>query len=236
MLVLSTFFLGCIISILSLLGKPDFASRVFATRWAKFNSMTSLLNVEIKGADLIDPNTSYVIVANHQSLIDILILYGYLDLEIKWVMKQEIRAVPVLGIACELMGHIYIDRSNTNSALNSINKAKEKITDGMSVIFFPEGTRSRTGKLKRFKKGAFRFAQELQLEILPVAIHGSGKILPSDSINLTPGRATLEFCKPITTSGIEPREITKLSNQAFDSINHALHGAEPSAGKKPSAE
>ncbi len=81
-----------------------------------------------------------------------------LGIDFRWVMKQELRSVPGLGAACAALGHIYIDRSNHEAAVRSINDARERITGGTSVIFFPEGTRSDDGRLKRFKKGAFRFA------------------------------------------------------------------------------
>jgi 1-acyl-sn-glycerol-3-phosphate acyltransferase len=177
-----------------------------------------MMKVNIKGRDKVDPLQSYVIVANHQSLIDILILYGYLGMDIKWVMKQELRSVPVLGYAAKLMGHILIDRSNSGAAYASINNARQKINNGMSVVFFPEGTRSRSGEVKNFKKGAFRLAQELGLPILPVAIHGSSNILPSDTVDLMPGNVTLEFCDPIPTTGLDRSDITKLTRQARQTI------------------
>ena len=221
-LALTTFVIGLIISVLGLLGMPDFASRVFATRWARINATTAMMKVHIAGADKVDSNASYIIVANHQSLIDILVLYGYLDMDIKWVMKQELRAVPVFGLAAESMGHILINRSNTAAAQASNTSAHEKIRNGMSVIFFPEGTRSRTGELKNFKKGAFRLAQELQLPVLPIAIHGTKNILPSDTVAMSPGSVTLEFCDPIPTTGLQPGEVSSLSRQARDSIQTAL--------------
>ena len=226
-LAISTLFLGVIIIVLSLLGAPDFASRVFATGWARLNSAVVMMKVNIRGREKIDPSGSYVIVANHQSLIDIYILYGFLGLDIKWIMKKELRAIPILGIACELMGHIMIDRSNTNAALASINAAREKIRDGMSVVFFPEGTRSRTGELKTFKKGAFRLAQELQIPILPVVIHNSSSVLPSDGVDLTPGTVTLEFCEPIPTHGLEAKQVSNLSRETRETMILVLQAKSP---------
>ena len=225
-LVFTTVILGLIIMLISALGAPDFASRVFATTWARINSATAMMRVDVKGAEKIDKHQSYIIVANHQSLIDIYALYGFLGMDIKWVMKKELRAVPILGIACEMMGHILIDRGNTDAALASINSARERIKDGVSVVFFPEGTRSRSGELKPFKKGAFRFAQELQLPILPVVIHGTNKVLPSDTIDLMPGHATIEFLEPIPTSNLESTDVAELSRQAREKIHAALMQAE----------
>ena len=197
-LVLTTTILGSFIIVLSFLGAPDYASRVFGTLWAKINTKAALIGVQTTGKEHIRQGQSYVVVANHQSLLDIYLLYGYLGIDVKWVMKQELRAVPVLGLACEMMGHVIVDRSNTASALASMERARERIKDGMSVIFFAEGTRSRSGELKPFKKGAFRMAQELNLPILPVTIQNTRHILPSDTIDLRPGFTRMIIGKPIS--------------------------------------
>ena len=86
---------------------------------------------------------SYVIVSNHQSQYDILLMYGWLGTDFRWVMKKELRRVPVLGLACEKLGHIYVDRSDSAAAVASLNAARKKLVNGTSVVFFPEGTRSR---------------------------------------------------------------------------------------------
>ena len=197
-LVLTTTILGSFIIALSFLGAPDYASRVFGTLWAKINTKAALIGVQTTGKEHIKQGQSYVVVANHQSLLDIYLLYGYLGIDVKWVMKQELRAVPVLGLACEMMGHVIVDRSNTASALASMERARERIKDGMSVIFFAEGTRSRSGELKPFKKGAFRMAQELNLPILPITIQNTRHILPSDTIDLRPGVTRMTIGKPIS--------------------------------------
>lgn len=221
-LAFSTLFLGLIIMFFCALGAPNFASRVFATAWAKVNSAVSMMSVELKGTEHIDPDQSYVIVANHQSLFDIYALYGFLGVDFKWVMKKELRSVPVLGVCCELMGHIIIDRSNTEAALKSINDAQTRIKDGMSVVFFPEGTRSRNGDLRPFKKGAFRFAQEMNLPILPVVIQGTKDVLPSDTVDLAPGHAVVQVLPPIPTAGMGADQVTALAQTTREQIAAVL--------------
>ena len=223
-LALSTVVIGSTVTILSLVGAPDFASRVFGTLWARLNMAVSMIGIEVEGAEKIDKHQSYVIVANHQSLIDIYVLYGYLGIDIKWVMKKELRAVPVLGMACEAMGHILIDRSDTGAALESINKARDKIADGISIVFFAEGTRSRSGELKNFKKGAFRLAQELGLPILPVTIHNTRFVLPSDTMELAPGKVRLQFNDPIPTADLAPGDVPALAGRTREVIRRSLEG------------
>jgi 1-acyl-sn-glycerol-3-phosphate acyltransferase len=183
--------------------------------------VVTMMTVEIHGAEKVDPHQSYVIVANHQSLLDIYLLYG-LGMDIKWVMKKELRSVPVLGLACELMGHIIIDRSNTDAAVASINSARSRISNGMCVIFFPEGTRSRHGEVGTFKKGAFKLATELGIPLLPISIHGSNKILPSGTLDWRPGRVRLKYHDPIPTERLGNEDVARLAVETQGTISYAL--------------
>ena len=171
------------------------------------------MSVNVTGRENIDPQQSYVVVANHQSLYDVFVLYGYSGIDFKWVMKQEMRSVPGLGIGCEKIGHIFVDRSNVQAALASIKAAESKIRNGTSVVFFPEGTRSRDGALLKFKKGAFRFALDLNLPILPVTIVGTKDVLPSDSIDLLPGKVRLIIDPPIPVEGLGVKDVPRLMEQ-----------------------
>lgn len=197
-LVISTTVLGSVIILLCFVGLANFSSRKIAPLWARLNAIVTLMNVSIEGKENLDPQRSYVIAANHLSLVDIYVLYGFTGLDLRWVMKNELRKVPVLGLACELMGHIYVDRANTQRALASIQTAKEKFRHGTCVVFFPEGTRSRTQALRPFKKGAFRMAQDLGVDVVPVSIHRTNRVLPSDTLDWRPGSVKLVFHEPIS--------------------------------------
>ncbi len=142
------------------------------------------MRVSVEGRENLDPKQSYVLVSNHQSQYDIFLLYGWLGVDFKWVMKKELRKVLGIGVACDRLGHIFIDRSNHAAALATLETAKERIVDGTSVIFFPEGTRSRDGQLKKFKKGAFRMAVDLGLPILPLTVTGTRDVLPAGTSDL----------------------------------------------------
>jgi 1-acyl-sn-glycerol-3-phosphate acyltransferase len=178
--------------------------------------------VEVIGRENIDTKQSYVIVSNHQSHYDIFVLYGWIGIDIKWVMKASLRKIPFLGPACARLGHIYIDRSNSRSAIESINRAKEKIVNGTSVIFFPEGTRTSTGELIPFKKGAFRFAIDLNIPILPVTITGTRNILPRDTMNLFPGKATMVIHPPVAIEGYRDKDIQILMDECKTIIQSSL--------------
>jgi 1-acyl-sn-glycerol-3-phosphate acyltransferase len=125
-------------------------------------------------------------------------------------MKQELSKVPLMGWGCKQIGHIFIDRSNTKRAIASLHKAKSLLQRGISVVFFPEGQRSRNGRLQEFKKGGFILAQEIKLPILPVSISGSYRILPSKTYKLLPGHISICIHAPINTTAYSSQELTRI--------------------------
>lgn len=209
-LCLSTLLFGSIAVILAFLVNARVASFIGGAVWARLNAMMTPIFVKVSGRSNVDKKQSYVVVANHQSQFDIFVLYGYLGIDFKWVLKQELRKIPGLGIGCEKVGHIFIDRSDHESALASLNAAKEKIVNGTSVLFFPEGTRSSDGNMKDFKKGAFKMALDLELPILPVTIIGTRDILPNNTIDLLPGRALMNIHEPVPVTGYSDENIEDL--------------------------
>jgi 1-acyl-sn-glycerol-3-phosphate acyltransferase len=178
--------------------------------------------LKVEGKENIIKKQSYVIVSNHQSQFDIFVLYGWLGVDFKWVIKMELRKVPFIGIACERIGHIFIDRSDRAKALAAINAAKKNIVNGTSVIFFPEGTRSIDGSLGPFKKGAFRIAIDLGLPILPITITGTKNILPSNSMDLFPGRARMKIHKSIGIAGFNDTNMQELMDKTHSIIESGL--------------
>lgn len=214
----STALIGSFCLLLCLVVPPATAGRWCGRTWAKLNAFASLMRVTVAGAQNIDAGRSYVVVANHQSQLDILVVYGWLGLDFRWVMKQELRKVPVLGVCCEKLGHIFIDRSDSTAAIAAINRAQKSLPGGTSIFFFPEGTRSRDGNLLPFKKGAFRMAAGLEMPILPVSIAGTHQILPADTLRLRPGRARMVIHPPIETAGHGTRQVPELMRQARETI------------------
>ncbi len=172
-----------------------------AKAWARILTILSLVRVKVRGTQNIDPNGSYIFVANHQSLFDMPLVYGWLKNNFKWIIKKEFRKMPIMGKTCELMGHIFIDRSNPMRAKQSLEQAKQSIIDGKSSVFlFPEGTRTRNGQVGRFKRGAFTIARDLHLPIVPVSIIGAYEALPKGFNCITPGVIRMVIHKPIDTT------------------------------------
>ncbi len=219
---LSTFIFSLSTLISTLLFGPRISSAILPPLWARCNSWMIPMFVKTIGKEIIDPKQSYVVVSNHQSLFDIFVIYGWLGIDFKWVMKKELRKAPFLGYACYKLEHIFIDRTNKNNAVESINQAKKKLVNGVSVMFFPEGTRSDDGKLGTFKKGAFRLAIDMGLPILPVTITGTRKILPKDSLDLFPGKVKMIIHPPIQTQGHTHETLLPLMNMTREKIKSAL--------------
>lgn len=227
--VVTTLVASTVILVLIPFVKPSTLSRVIGGNWARILAAVTPMPVRVVGRERIDPLQSYVVVSNHQSQFDILVLYGWLGIDFRWVMKQELRLVLGLGAACAALGHIYIDRSNHEIAVRSINDAREQITGGTSVIFFPEGTRSEDGRMRPFKKGAFRFAIDTGLPILPVTVDGTCDVLPPRRFDLRPGRARLVIHEPIPSTGLATMDLPGLSDRVRSTIGSALPEADTSA-------
>lgn len=221
-LILSTLVFGAIAVILSTLVNQKVGSFIGGAVWSRLNGYMTPIFVKVIGKENIDRTQSYVIVPNHQSHFDVFVLYGWLGIDFKWVLKQELRKVPGLGIGCEKVGHIFIDRSNHEKAIASINAARKKIVNGTSVIFFPEGTRQATGTLGEFKKGAFKFAIDMGLPLLPVTILNTNNILPPHSLNLLPGRATMIVHPKIDTVGYSDENIDELMMKTRAAIQSGI--------------
>ena len=188
--------------------------------WGKVTMSTTFVRVKLFGKHNIDPNQSYVIVANHQSNYDVFAFYGWLPLDFRWVMKKEMRKAPIMGIFCEKAGHVFINRKNTEEAIKSLKEAEKKICNGTSILFFPEGTRNDGRHLMPFKKGAFKMALDLKLPILPVTIRGSNDIMPPNKIGVFPGKIDIIIHEPIDIS--KYKDIDSLINASRDVIQSAL--------------
>lgn len=209
--------IGAIAVVLICRFSPRLASRVIARNWARFNTYAAPANIEVRGEENFDPRVSYVVVANHISQFDIFALYGWLNLDIKWVMKEELRKAPFLGFAADAMGHVFINRRNPNAAIDRLNRVKDDLPPGTSLIIFPEGTRKNHGGLGLFKRGAFMMAKNLNMPILPITLVGTDKIVPAGSLDLFPGKAYMHIHPPIDVGGASIEELKTLTRSAIES-------------------
>jgi 1-acyl-sn-glycerol-3-phosphate acyltransferase len=231
LLVLSTcFFVGLGVVIISLLD-DTVANRTSGVWWSRFNCYITPIRVTVIGRENIKKNQSYVVVSNHQSSYDILVLFGWLGIDLKWVIKTELRKYPVFGYAVEKGGNIVIDRSNKKEAYESLMKARQKIANGTSIIMLPEGTRSRTGQLGEFKKGAFWLAQQLDLPVLPITITNTRNILPPKTLDLFPGHAFMRIHKPVDVREYDEGSLDRLIDDVRNIIQNGLDDHDNRHGK-----
>ncbi len=183
----------------------------------------ALTRIKIIGNENINSEKSYIFVANHQSMFDIFLIYGYLNAKFKWIMKMELRRTPLLGKACESMGHIFVDRSSPMRAQKSLEAAKSRLLQGNNSIFlFPEGTRSSSGKIGRFKRGAFTIARDLHFPIIPVTISGAYNVLPKKGWFITPGKITMTIHQPIDTIHLNDENLNEMIDQIKNIVESAL--------------
>jgi 1-acyl-sn-glycerol-3-phosphate acyltransferase len=203
-LALTTAFWGC-----TAIAIATFSQRAAfhcGTIWAKCLAAVAFLRIKVEGRENTRRGQSYVIMTNHQGDCDVLALYGFLHQQFRWVIKQELRNVPFLGWACAAIGHIFIDRSDTRRAIASLEAAKPLLAGGVSVLFFPEGTRTPDGRLGRFKKGGFVMARQLGFPILPVSLSGSWQALPKGCLFPRPGTIHVRLHPPVDPAGHETDE------------------------------
>jgi 1-acyl-sn-glycerol-3-phosphate acyltransferase len=192
------------------------------TVWSWCLCRANLTSVRIRGRHHARPRQSYVIMSNHQSHFDILAFYGHWGRQFRWVMKHELRKVPGLGWGCAAIGHIFIDRSDRARAVASLEAAKGRLANGVSVMFFPEGTRSANGRMGELKKGGFMMALEMGLPILPVSISGSRHVLPSKALWLLPGRIEITVHEPVDVSGYSLERRERLMHDVASAIRSGL--------------
>jgi 1-acyl-sn-glycerol-3-phosphate acyltransferase len=179
--------------------------------WSKFTCIISLCPTTVIGKTKLDKNQSYIFVSNHQGAFDIFFIYGYIGQHIKWVMKQSLRNIPLVGKACEAAGFIFVDNSSPQAAARTVAIAESRLKGGASVVIFPEGSRTETGKLGRFKKGAFQMALDLKLPIVPVTINGSYEVMPKSAFLINPHRMEMIIHNPIPIENINVTDIRELA-------------------------
>jgi 1-acyl-sn-glycerol-3-phosphate acyltransferase len=192
-----------------------------AVIWCRLMCYVFLIPVKIVGREEnVEKDKNYVFVANHQGMFDIFILYGYIMKNFKWMIKKQLRKVPMLGLACEKTDHIFVDRTTPQKDIlrNSLNVLKS----GKSMAIFAEGTRTDNGKLGTFKKGAFAVANLAQKPIVPIAIQGAYDILPKGCWCAHWSPVTVTFHKPIECIGRDSENVEYLLTESRAAIAKTL--------------
>lgn len=192
--------------------------------WSKVVLRVLLLPIHVEGREHLHSRQSYVFVANHQGPVDIFLIYGYLGRNFKWMMKKALRKMPLVGVACEKARHIFVDKSGPKAIKETIDKARATLQNGTSLVVFPEGSRTFTGHMGLFRKGAFQLADDLQLPVVPVTIDGSFDVLTRmagfNFVHWHPLRLVIH--EPIPPVGEGKEDIKHTMEEAYRVIMNSL--------------
>ena len=159
-LVVMTIFTALEVGIGTTIGDGHFWGYYPGRWWGKIILKAFLLPIKVEGRENLEKNQSYVFVSNHQGIFDIFIIYGHLGRNFKWMMKYQLRKIPFLGYACEKSHQIFVDKRGPKKIKKTYDTARDILQEGYSVTVFPEGARSFTGHMGKFKRGAFALAYE----------------------------------------------------------------------------
>lgn len=224
LLLVATILTALVTIIGSFVGSAHFWGYYPGKCWSWFVCTVLLIPVSVEGKENIDRHTSYVFVANHQGPMDIFLIYGYLGRNFKWMMKKALRKIPLVGYACEKARHIFVDKTGAKKIQGTIEQARATLQGGTSLVVFPEGSRTFTGHMGTFRKGAFVLADDLQLPVVPITIDGSFDVLTRmegfNFVHRHPMRLIIH--KPIYPTSHSPEDIQQTMQQSYETIMAAL--------------
>ena len=180
------------------------------------------VKIEVEGLERLDPNQPYILTPNHQSFIEVPLFVTYLDRYPAYLAKKEVFRYPFLGYGMRLINLFPVDRCNSASAVDSAKAATDNLRQGKSYMVYPEGTRSKDGKLLPFKKGAFMMAIEAGVPVVPVTVSGATKIMPKGEFKLYPSTVRLTIHEPISTAGYGKENVAELMARTREKIFSAL--------------
>jgi len=205
------------------LGTKSDPTHRLAGHWLRnFGKLTShlspLWDFAVEGTPPADmASRAYVVVSNHESNVDPFLL-SWLPWDMRWIAKEQLFKVPFFGLLLKYGGDIPLRRADKESILEMLDACRETLQGGLSIMMFPEGTRSRDGRLRPFKDGAFQLAIETSAPILPIAIAGTRDCLPAGSITLGEARARARILEPIETAGLGIEDVAALRERTRDRI------------------
>lgn len=206
------------IAVAAAFGETEKVSYFTMRIWSKSACWLYLIRINVEGREYLDKDQSYIFLANHQGYADIVLLYGYLGHPYKWMMKEYLRKVPFIGLACEKSKQIYVGDSRASIAA-AIDMSRQTLRNSMSMMIFPEGTRSYDGKLAPFKRGAFMLANEIGLPMVPITINGSYDVWPRNKKWMRPGKMTITIHKPITPEECKGKKTSVIMDEVWNVIN-----------------
>ncbi len=205
-------------------GSERLPLRMAAWPWSPGLLRGAGARLEVAGLENLDFSKPQLLVANHQSMIDICALFAAVPVPLRFMLKASLGRVPFLGWYTRAMGMILLPRGRPHAARDELARAAELLRAGHCLAAFPEGTRSRDGSVGQFKSGVFRAAIAAGVPVVPVALDGSGQIMPPGSFRIRPGRIRLAFGKPISCEGMDIKRRHELAQRAFEAVRRLKQG------------
>lgn len=190
----------------------------FQKLWVNWLLWTNGIRLQISGLENLSPKEAYILVSNHASILDIPAIISACPFPVRFLAKRSLIWFPIFGWFLYLAEHILIDRESAQSALKSLKKAASILKKRISIIVFPEGTRTPDGEVKEFKRGAFLLAQHSKFPIVPISISGSFQMLPRHGWCFWPGSIYIHLDKPIPTKNLTPSEAKSLMDKVREII------------------
>jgi 1-acyl-sn-glycerol-3-phosphate acyltransferase len=192
--------------------------------WSWLILKTSGIRVRVEGREHINPHATTIYCVNHQSAMDIPILYANLPVQFRFVAKRSLFNLPFMGWHMRRSGHIPVDRDRPREAMKSMKMVAQEIREGKSVLLFPEGHRSRNGQLLPFKSGGFYIAILAGVPIVPITVNGTPHVLKPDTYHVRAGQTEIIVHPAIETQGLTLKDVEKLSDQVKGIIASRLQG------------
>jgi 1-acyl-sn-glycerol-3-phosphate acyltransferase len=190
-----------------------------ARQWAASFIRSSGTTVRLVGVENLRRDGPQIIVSNHESWFDVFALAAFLPVRYRFVAKEELGRVPIFGRAWRTCGHVSINRGDRSSAVDSLQEAGDRVKkDALTIVMFPEGTRSETGRLESFRKGAFVLGIQTGIPIVPVAVVGSRAVMRKGSWRVRRGEIEVRIGRPIPVEGLTHRDRDALRDRAWKEI------------------
>jgi len=201
-------------------GRIDFLYKIAITG-ALFGARLVGVRTEIIGRERLNPNQTYIFMANHVSNIDPPVFVPLIGRRVFILVKKELFRIPILGLAMRKAQFIAVDRKNREAAVESVKQAVDVLKSGLSMMAYPEGTRSRDGKLLPFKKGPFHLAMDSGIPVVPVTIIGAYEVWPKGHLQVSPGTIPIIFHPPMDPKQFSSRE------ELLEAVRAKIEGALP---------
>ena len=219
-----TIVLGVLSIVLSVFGRRGDSGHFIARTWSWLILATTGVIVDVHGQELLAPHESYVFIANHQSIYDIPIIFWSLPFQLRIIAKESLGRFPLLGRHLRHYGHVLVDRSKPGAEI--FRRVTNIMRLGLSLVVFPEGTRSIDGRLGEFKRAIFVLAIEAGMPMVPLTVTGSRHVMRRGQLMTCPGHVTLTVHRPITTKGLSRSQAAELAERVQHIVATALGGGD----------